>query len=447
MSPRRRRILFALCRAYIATGRPVASATLSRHLECSSATIRSELAALEEHGLLHQAHHSAGRVPTAAGMRLYVQALGALPPPSAEVRRAVDVALPELVHGPEGMRTATQVLSELVGCVAVTFVAPGRRGVMRHLDLVPVQGARALVVVGLGEGEPLVHPVTLDPRVAGDPAGLVRLQERLRSLCTGKTLAEARADLTRLWSEHEARVDRLLAESLRLGLWLCSAIAQGPLWMQIAGQRLLAESALPATLAQMLALFDDYHALAELLCQLLPEPVGAPRAEVLVGTHHYAPPAGPYAPPAGHYAPPAGPYAPPAGHYAPPAGHYAPPAGHYAPPAGHYAPPAGHYAPPAGPYAPPGHLAPSSGHLAPSSGHLAAPAGGSEGPLTPGTEVDAGRPGVPAGLSLVGCRSELHASSGMITAVAMLGPDRMDYEAVIPLVEYAARALAARASE
>jgi heat-inducible transcriptional repressor len=101
-------VLFALCRVYIASGRPVASAVLTQHLECSSATIRSELAALEEHGLLHQPHHSAGRVPTAAGMRLYVQALGALPPPSPGVCRAVDVSLRDLVHGPEGMRVATR---------------------------------------------------------------------------------------------------------------------------------------------------------------------------------------------------------------------------------------------------------------------------------------------------------------------------------------------------
>jgi heat-inducible transcriptional repressor len=355
-SPRRRRILFALCRAYIASGRPVASATLTRHLECSSATIRNELAALEEHGLLHQPHQSAGRVPTAAGMRLYVQALGALPPPSAGVRHAVDVSLRELVHGPEAMRAATQVLSELVGCVAVTFVATGRRGVVRQVDLVPVQGARALVVATLGDGGSLVHPVTLDMQVAGDPSGVVRLQERLRWLCSGKTLEEARADLTRLWHEHETRLDRLLAESLRLGLWLCTAIAFEPLWVQIAGQRLLAGqgtvTAVPlpgGTLAQMLTLFDDYHSLADLLCQLLPEPVGAPRVEVHVGTP--------------------------------------------------------------------------------------AEAGDAE-----------ARPGVPAGLSLVGCRVQ-PADDPRIAAVAMLGPDRMDYESVIPLVEYAAQALAARASE
>lgn len=350
-SQRRRRILFALCRAYISSGRPVASATLVKHLECSSATIRSELAALEEHGLLHQPHQSAGRVPTGAGMRMYVQALGALPPPSAGVCHAVDVSLREIVHGPEGMRAATQVLSELVGCVAVTFVATGRRGIMKQVDLVPLQGAHALVVATLADGGSLVHPVTLDAQIVGDPSGLMRLQERLRWLCGGKTLDEARADLTRMWHEHEARLDRLLAESLRVGLWLCTAIGFEPLWVQIAGQRLLAGQAaasggpLPGgTLAHMLSLFDDYHALAELLCQLLPEPVGTPRAEVHVGT-------------------------------------------------------------------------------------LAEP-----------------ERGVPVGLSLVGCRVQ-PADEPRIAAVAMLGPDRMDYEAVIPLVEYAARALAARASE
>lgn len=351
-SPRRRRVLFALCRAYIASGRPVASATLVKHLECSSATIRNELAALEEHGLLRQQHHSAGRVPSAAGMRLYVQALGALPPPSPGVCHAVDVSLRDLVHGPDGMRVATQVLSELVGCVAVTFVATGRRGVMRQVDLVPVQGAQALVVAQLADGGSLVHAVSLDPQIAGDPSGLMRLQERLRWLCSGKTLDEARTDLTRLWHEHEARLDRLLAESLRVGLWLCTAIAFDPLWVQIAGQRLLAGQTtasgapLPGgALSHMLALFDDYHALAELLCQLLPESVGTPRAEVHVGSQ-------------------------------------------------------------AGPE----------------------------------------KPGVPAGLSLVGCRVQ-PVDDPRIAAVAMLGPDRMDYEAVIPLVEYAARALAARASE
>ena len=355
LSTRRQRILFALCREYIVSGRPIASAGLSQRLEWSSATIRSELAALEEQGLLYQPHHSAGRLPSAAGMRLYVRSLGAPAPLRPEVRRAVDVSFRDAAHGPDGMRAAVQVLSELVGCVAVTFVGEGRRGVLRQVDLVPVQGRRALVVVGLDDGATSMHPVTLDARLASDPSGgsLLRLQERLRGLCIGKTLSEARADLTRLWAEQEARLDHLLAESLRLGLWLCTAAALDPLWVQIAGQRLLAGQS-GQTLAQILTLFDDYHGLAELLCQLLPERAGLPRAEVHVAAELPA--------------------------------------------------------------------------------TLAAP--GEEGPAVSC---------VLSGLSLVGCRvqpgdDDRHTTAG----VALLGLDRMDYEAVIPLVEYAAQALAAR---
>ena len=372
LSPRRQRILFALCRDYIVTGRPVASASLTQHLEWSSATIRNELAALEEQGLLHQPHQSAGRVPSAAGIRLYVGSLGALPPLRPEVRRAVDVSFGEVVHGPEGMRAAVRVISELVGCVAVTFVGEGRRGVMRQVDLVPVQGARALVVVGLDDGATHVHPVTLQHGLPSDASGSLasscgRLQERLRGLCIGKTLTEARADLTRMWAEQEAHLDRLLVESLRLGLWMCTAAALDPLWVQIAGQKLLAGQS-DQTLAQILALFDDYHGLAELLCQLLPERVGLARAEVHVAAE----------------------------------------------------------------------LRPGVLGL----GGLTRGLGGAR-------ERDAMEPPyVLAGLSLVGCRVQPgDDDSGRTAGVALLGPDRMDYEAVIPLVEYAAQALAARTSE
>jgi heat-inducible transcriptional repressor len=379
LSPRRQRILFALCRDYIVTGRPVASANLTQHLECSSATIRNELAALEEHGLLHQPHHSAGRQPTAAGMRLYVRSLGALPPLRAEVRRAVDVSFGDVVHGPDGMRAAVRVLSELVGCVAVSFVGEGRRGVMRQVDLVHVQGRRALVVVTLDEGGTHVHPVHLDPGLAADKGAnsLLRVQERLRSLCVGKTLSEARADLTRMWAEQEAHLDRLFAESLRLGLWLCSAAALDPLWVQIAGQKLLAGQS-GHTLAQILTLFDDYHSLAELLCQLLPEQVGSARAEI--------------------------------------------------------------------------HVAGELPHGA--SGTLSGLAGAAPAGLITHEHGEplvlgglAGLTGL-AGLSMVGCRIQPADEEGHKTAaVALLGPDHMDYEAVIPLVEYAAQALAARTSE
>lgn len=352
LTPRRQRILFAVCREYIATGRAIASGTLSQlqGLEWSSATIRNELAFLEEAGWLVQPHQSAGRLPTARGLRLYVSSLGQLPPPRAEIRRVVDVSLAEPVSGPEGMRAAVQVLSELASCVALTVVSEDQHGVMTQVDVVPVNGCRAMVALTMRDGHTRLHPVTLDAKFA-EGSGLLRLQEKLRALCVGKTPGEARAELSRLWAEHEARFDRLLAESLRLGLWLCTASSLDPLWVQIAGQRLLARQSDDQTLGQVLALFDDYHGLAELLGQLFPEQRGQPRAEVHVAAE----------------------------------------------------------------------VRPTLARLGPA-------------------------PTVLAGMSLVGCRVQ-PAEDGRTAVVALLGPDRMDYEAAIPLVEYAAGALAARADE
>lgn len=354
LSPRRQRILFAVCREYIITGRAVASGALcqTHGLEWSPATVRNELVALEEAGYVAQPHQSAGRLPTAAGIRLYVRSLVRPPPLRPEIRRAVDVSLAEPVSGPEGMRAAVQVLSEVAGCVAMTFVSEDRGGVIVQVDLVPVQGQRAMVALTLAGNHARLHPVTLDVKFA-EGGGLLRLQERLRGLCVGKTLAEARSELSRLWAEHEARLDRLLAESLRIGLWLCTAAALDPLWVQIAGQRLLAGHS-DQTMAQVLALFDDYHGLAELLRQLLPEKRrDQARAEVHVGAE----------------------------------------------------------------------LRPRL------SGAL------SEGPC------------VLAGMSLIGCRVHPAEEEGRTAVVALLGSDRMNYEAAIPLVEYAAQALAARTSE
>lgn len=353
LSLRRQRILFAVCREYIVSGRAVASHALVQvhGLEWSPATIRNELVALEEAGYVSQPHQSAGRLPTALGMRLYVRSLVRPPPLRPELRRAVDVSLSEPVSGPESMRVAAQVLSEVASCVAVTFISEDRGGSIEQVDLVPVQGTRAMVALTLAGGHTRLRPVTIDARFA-EGGGLLRLQERLRGLCVGKTLAEARVELSRLWAEHEARLDRLLAESLRLGLWLCTAASLDPLWVQIAGQRLLAGQS-DQTLAQVLALFDDYHGLAELLCQLLPEhSLDQARAEVHVAAE----------------------------------------------------------------------LRPALAGVGPAG------------------------PCVLAGMSLIGCR--VHpAEDGRTAAVALFGSDRMDYEAAIPLVEYAAQALATRTSE
>ncbi len=365
LTTRQERILFALCRAYILSGRPVSSSALSRAhgLRWSSATIRNELKALERAGFVRQLHHSAGRTPTPAGIRAYVSTLGRLQAPSPEVRRAVDLAFTESLHGPESLRPAAHVLSDLGRCVAVAVVARDHGGVISELKLAPLSGASALVMMTLDDGTATMQRVQLDSDLSAgaDHVALERLEERLRGLCLGKTLQRARDELQQLLDLEEARLDRVLAEALRVGLWMCVVASLDPLWVQVAGRGLLANrpGGHDDGFVEILGLLEDYHRLAEVLRQLLPDPGeedGYPRAEVHVDAKVVLPHA----------------------------------------------------------------VGTLTGHR------------------------------VLSGLSLVGCRIPAAGRArgiGRSGAIALLGPDRMDYERVIPLVEYAARALATRTGE
>jgi heat-inducible transcriptional repressor len=279
LTQRQERILGAVCRDYTVTGSPVSSGGLvKRHgFEWSSATVRQELAVLERQGLVQRSHHSSGRVPTAAGLQRYVQTLPRIAP-RPEYVRAVDRGLRDAGRDPEqDLRAASFILSEVAGCVAVSFVGAQRVGTIVDIDVVPLVATRALIVVTMEHGSTLMQPVDLE-QLGGEGrdfgAELRRLQERLRWLCRGRTLPAARAELLDRLREEEARFDRILAEALRVGLTVCAGASLDPLLLQVAGQPRLARSE-PADgerLGDVLELLADYHRLADVLCQLLPTP-------------------------------------------------------------------------------------------------------------------------------------------------------------------------------
>ncbi|MCE5202849.1 MAG: heat-inducible transcriptional repressor HrcA [Coriobacteriales bacterium] len=159
LSERRRAILAALVNEYVSTSQPVGSrALVERHaLGCSPATVRAELAALEDSGYVHQPHVSAGRVPTDSGYRAFVddmrermEALGLRP---AEVER-IHGAYEALEHEMDGVIRETSVLlSRLTNYVAVVAAPALRRARMRRVSVVPIAERRALVVVVTDSGQ------------------------------------------------------------------------------------------------------------------------------------------------------------------------------------------------------------------------------------------------------------------------------------------------------
>jgi heat-inducible transcriptional repressor len=149
LSPRQELLLGKVVEGHQATGQPVGSKTLAADpdIEAGPSTVRHELAVLEELGLLAHPHTSAGRVPTDAGHRYYVdhvlpRARGAelLPRPATPlslVRREVD----------EAMRTTSEALSQVTNLLAIVSAPPIHSTTIRHIEVLPLQPQVLMVVI------------------------------------------------------------------------------------------------------------------------------------------------------------------------------------------------------------------------------------------------------------------------------------------------------------
>ena len=198
---RHQQILTDVVRHYIETGEPVSSRSISRrHLEpLSSATVRNVMADLEEGGFLFQPHTSAGRVPTAAAYRFFVEQVAAQATASPEdrqwIRRELDSAqTPEAV-----MERASHVLSAVSRGLGIFISPPLARSVVEHVRFLLLPDNRVLVVLITSGGQ--TRDKLVRPERSFQQVDLDRTAEYLNRHYVGWTLEKMRADL-------RAQVDR-----------------------------------------------------------------------------------------------------------------------------------------------------------------------------------------------------------------------------------------------
>jgi heat-inducible transcriptional repressor len=198
---RRLEVLRAIVEDYVQTREPVGSRVLTeRHrLGVSPATIRNDMAALEEGGYIAQPHTSAGRIPTDKGYRLFVDRLAEIKPLSTPQRRAIETFLSEAVDLDDVLGRAGRLIAQLTGQVAVVQYPSLRLSGLRHLELVPVGAGRLLVVVITDTGRVEQRFLDALPDAAGaddvdegavDEGTLGELRARLNAAAAGKRLFE-----------------------------------------------------------------------------------------------------------------------------------------------------------------------------------------------------------------------------------------------------------------
>ncbi|MFT3925699.1 MAG: heat-inducible transcriptional repressor HrcA [Myxococcales bacterium] len=195
---RSRRILYAVVTEYIATGEPVGSRKLARRygLDVSPATIRNELADLEESGYLAQPHTSAGRIPTDRGFRCFVDALVRVREVQPGDRNMLFERLSRLTPGVDDLpRETGRLLSHLTGAAAVVHTPPATDQHVAQLRWIRLRPGQLLAVVVTRSGaiENRVVNVEHEP----DAPELERLHNYLESLLGQRTLSELRALVAR----------------------------------------------------------------------------------------------------------------------------------------------------------------------------------------------------------------------------------------------------------
>jgi len=279
LDQRARELLSAVIREHIATAEPVSSAQLVRryHLDVSPATVRNELADLEERGLLTHPHTSAGRVPTDLGYRYFIESLmptsGLRPEEQVTVSHQFQQALTDTAAW---LRVAASTLARLTAEASLVTPPAARHSTLRHLEVVPIHERRVLIVAVLEGGA--VRQQVLEVGTPTTPEHLHRLSARLTDSLAGAsagTLLERGASETGADADVVRALARILEEQ--------DAFRARDLYVD-GFQNILAqpEFAQGDRGREMLSLFEDHTRLAE----ILPLDLGAGEVHITIGREH-----------------------------------------------------------------------------------------------------------------------------------------------------------------
>jgi heat-inducible transcriptional repressor len=190
LDDRKLEVLRAIVEDYVVTQEPVGSKALveRHHLGVSPATIRNDMAALEEEGYIRQPHTSAGRVPTDKGYRLFVDKLASVKPLSAAERRAIETFLGGAVDLDDVVQRTVRLLAQLTRQVAVVQYPSLTRSTVRHIELLALAPSRVMIILITNTGR--VEQRVMDCHVPVGEVTLADLRARLNGRLAGHGLTD-----------------------------------------------------------------------------------------------------------------------------------------------------------------------------------------------------------------------------------------------------------------
>lgn len=291
LSERYREIFRRLVDSYLATGEPVGSRNLSRQLPMtlSPASVRNIMSDLEALGLIYAPHVSAGRIPTQNGLRLFVDGLLEIgdidDAERTQMERQLRDYAKEHVGGTsEVLAEAGDMLSGLSRCAGVVL-AEKQVSRIKHIEFVPLDAARALVVLAGSDG-------SVENRILALPEGLpqqalAEATNYLNSRIRGATLPEARERVEAELAASQAELDTLTARLVRAGLAQWSGGRDDTRSLIVSGRsRLLDDLKAVEDVERIRLLFEDLESKKALL-HLLDLAERAEGVRIFIGSENH----------------------------------------------------------------------------------------------------------------------------------------------------------------
>lgn len=218
LNRRSRDIFGAIVESFVANGEPIGSKTLSKKLkvDISPSTVRNVMADLEKAGLLYSPHTSAGRLPTEAGLRIFVDGLLEMGNITTEDRESLEKQLAGTGNSFESvLESATNTLSGLSNCAGVVC-APKLDAPLKHIEFVYLNPGQALVVLVTADG--VVENRIMEVPADIPPSVFIEASNFLNAKLIGKTIADASTAIKKEIDENKELIHTLTSSLLKAGL-------------------------------------------------------------------------------------------------------------------------------------------------------------------------------------------------------------------------------------
>jgi heat-inducible transcriptional repressor len=284
MSDRARDVFRMVVEAYLESGQPVGSRTISRisSLNLSPASIRNVMQDLEESGLLAAPHTSAGRIPTDPGLRLFVDGIMQVAEPRPEDRAAIEALIDRGGPIEQAISNATAALSGLSACAGIVLV-PKEEPLLRQLAFVPLSPRQAVAVVVGSDGK--VENRVIDLPAGVTPSTLAEVGNYVSARLAGLTLSQAQARLTAEIRDGRAALDKAAQKLIAQGLASWSEDGARRPVMIVRGQANLIDESAAADLERVRQLLDELEGKEE-IARLLDQAREGAAMKIFIGSEN-----------------------------------------------------------------------------------------------------------------------------------------------------------------